>query len=796
MLSETQFRQYITFTHQLSPAARDYLVATRTSEPSRMVGVHARSNICSWIISEKMQLTISTESHTAEAGFVLLCDYEEDILELWDQLPTVKITKVNRRGKRQVVDYTPDFLVLAKAGPAIVEVKTAAVLERLLLLEPDNWKKLESGEYQHLPSVEEFSARGLRHRIFVYSEDLRYLIANLDLMMRSRRVPQYGPEIPLLLAKAFEESFSWSLFDLRKRLSLDSYTPLIQMADSKKLFFDIRGEMLSEPMGCFVAPSTILVEESSRLRKQRKIFSDYSAESLSVALFPSQSYAEAALKKLEAIAYGTAPERSLRRWKEKISAGEKQGLSPLQSLISRRYLSGRSGPRINGPVSQFLQEYLLEKHASEQGLSVYRSYIKYVNLATDKHPFFSPVSRRTFTRWLRKIPDSIIAMKRQGRRGANAAADPTDPRQRALKAQLPWRKAAIDHYKADIYLIFYSDDGVVYAERPWVSAMIDLCTNRVLAFTLSFKSPSRHACAKVIRECVREHGMLPAEIMVDRGSDFKSVYFASLLSHYSLTLSLRAAAHSRYGGEIEALFGEFKKQWLSQRPGNLTDYKEARAVDGEKHPRKLAILKPHDLYRELKAFCAWRDAKPRGMHLESGAERFASGQEMYPFVGVPIQYDAEFILATAVESTEYTVDFQRGIHIDDLYYYSPAIAKIRGRKSRLEVRRDPENPHMIFARIGHQWEPCYSAHINSYSALDPVIQFERGLVAIEAANLRRKVRTEYDVELARIVREMDMIASTGQVPVASFESDVLTVDVVESPVVDLTSLRAVSVGEW
>src|SRR5690606_40152799 len=103
---------------------------------------------------------------------------------------------------------------------------------------------------------------------------------------------------------------------------------------------------------------------------------------------------------------------------------------------------------------------------------------------------------------------------------ANAAPGPTGPEYRVQPAQVPWARCAIDPYLADIYVVVPSSDGCVYVERPWITAMIDLATTYVLAVTISFLSPSSKAVSKIIRECVRLHGKRPAEIIVDRGSEF------------------------------------------------------------------------------------------------------------------------------------------------------------------------------------------------------------------------------------------------------------------------------------
>lgn len=762
-----------------------------------MVGTHAVTNVCSWISSTKMSRTISSESRGPERAFIILSEYDKRVLEIWDQPQPIKITKVNKNGQRRAGSYTPDFMLLTDKGPRLVEVKPEAVLEELIVEQPGNWVKRGVGSYHYLPAEAAFRDLGMIHQVFAYSHRSHFWVENLELMIRTRSSDLYDPSLPLRVDTAFGESFSWSLFDLKERLSLPSYTGLIQLLDRRAIFADLKSELLSQPESCFVAPSLMLVEQSAALRESEQIFSGVGISTHSISEFPSYRYAQEALDRLERLKSGEVS-RSARRWKDKIKKGQVLGLSPFQSLISKTFNSGNRIAKINKIVSNYLDNFLLEDYAPSQGLGKYRGFIKYKANALEAHSGFDPVSRRTFMIRLLQIPEAVIAAGRAGKRGANAVADPSDPVVRNLKPQIPWQSAAIDHYKADVYLIFYSNEGVVHVERPWVTAMIDLATGCVIAATLSFCDPSRVSCAKVIRECVRLHARLPSEVIVDRGSDFKSVYFSSLLAHYGVTLSLRPSAHSRYGGEVEGLFGEFKKQWLTQRPGNVADYKEARSVDGSHAPKKSAVLRIYDFYRELRAFCSWRDAKAKTIHLQSGAERFSSGQRDFPFMGVPVEYDEEFMLITSVDSKKYKVDLQRGIHINELFYYSPSIAKVRGRKSKLEVRRDPENPHVIYAFIDNVWEPCYSAHINQFSALKYDSQFERGLVAIEASNLRRKLHEEADLELARLARDMNTLSEQNVTPIVQLpsagsqeQSGACIFDEL-----DLDDLRELTVGEW
>ena len=134
---------------------------------------------------------------------------------------------------------------------------------------------------------------------------------------------------------------------------------------------------------------------------------------------------------------------------------------------------------------------------------------------------------------------------------------------------------------------------------------------------------------------------------------------------------------------------------------------------------------------------------------------FREGEEQYPFYAKPINYDSNFITVTAVEDKKYSFSYQRGSNIKNIWYYSPALRKLNGRKKRVDVRIDPENPNLIFARVEDKWEPCYSSTINAYSAKCAVQQLVESMIKHEAANLREKIGHQHDLELARKIRELD-----------------------------------------
>jgi len=739
-------------------AAQEYVLASKHA-PSRMVGIHAFKNLCSHIPSKKMGVTISTESMSAERSFATLCEYEDSVVAYYDQPQPIMVQKTDKKGRLRKISYTPDFLVESEAGFYVVEVKPLDQIKKLINREPDNWIKLSDDEYQYKSAKDAFERIGLSYKVWVYSHKYRYQIANTSILLSTRKLNKLPENYISKVGVLFEEAYYWTLFELREALNEQSYTRLFQLIDEKKLHADLSGSLLSEPKGCVVVKSINLLDSAiENFSKYNPVASR--SEQVDRFLVPSEEDAKRILVKIERMESGEKS-RSVRRWNKLIS--DNPHLTRFQALIDKTFKRGNRKSRLNSKVLKFLEYHLKENHAKSQGLSNYRSYIQYCVYSKRHHPEYDHVSHRTFLSYLKKIPQSKIAFLRGGKRSRNGLLEPTNPLDRNLKFQLPWQAAAIDEYLADIYLVFYTSDGKPFVTRPWLTAIIDLATSKILAITISFINPSKRSLAKVIRECLRIHGKLPQEILFDRGSNFKSKYAAELLASLGIINTLRPAAYSRSGGEIEAIFGEFIKMWLSQRPGNLADYKEARSVDGKLAPKNKAILKPCDFYHELKLFINWRDARPTGFGDSSRVDKFNTGMDQFPFVGLEVPYDERFLMMTAVDVKKYSVDPQRGIHIGELFYWSPELSSISQSSQKVEVRIDPENPHVVYVLVNQKWVSCYSSHINQYNAKDFESQFIEGLIALEIQPLKAKLRIQSDKNLVKIIEKLDQPSANDDV---------------------------------
>ena len=155
----------------------------------------------------------------------------------------------------------------------------------------------------------------------------------------------------------------------------------------------------------------------------------------------------------------------------------------------------------------------------------------------------------------------------------------------------------MDHTELDIELVS-SQTGRALG-RPWISLLTDAFSRSPLAMYLTYDPPSHRSCMMLLRDCVARHHRLPDTIVVDGGSDFRSVYFEALLAYFGCTKKTRPAAQPRFGSVIERLFGTTNTQFVHTLRGNV-QARDSRHVTLSDSARALAVWTLADLYA---AFC-------------------------------------------------------------------------------------------------------------------------------------------------------------------------------------------------
>ncbi len=770
MLNEKELKQYF-LRHQLSEAAQEYIHLAREA-PSRLTGTNARSNICTAFVSSKTQLTIQTESRTVEYAFALEFEHSNEVLEFWDQLEPISVERTYANCTKRPGSYTPDFLLLMRSGPVVVETKHEDKIAELLQKNPADWQRNEAGvSYQ--PAVEAFQAVGLTFRVRSTAEFTPIRTTNLKMLLQARSAPDAVTPSLLQAVQKILARRSWlRLSELGAELDKVDLTPFVQMIDRGLLHAALSEEMISQPESTWVALSAKCLALRKTWNTEPSWHGPFTRDETRVPVnqAPTERQAMRGLQNLARLK-NQESSRSARRWRRKLRAPNKPK-NEFLAVVPGWERCGNRTPRLHKRCVSTLKKFIKEEYATTRRPGEKKGYALYKEFAKEKQPHLPPMSRTTFWKYIAKADQREIGQGRGGRRAANAAAEPTPVEKRQFKATRPFEVGTMDHYKADIICRLVSANGKVYQLRPWISVLVDLYSRFILALWLSFQSPSTRTCAMLMRHCVRQHGRLPEDIIVDRGPEFQSVYFHALNAHCGVNLGHRPAENPRYGGEMERLFGLFKNQWLEMRPGNLAHFKEARAVSRSHAPAAHAKLTIEQLLAELLAFVDWHNASIVGLQDTAPAELVRTGLTQFSCSGRPMGYDQRFIVASAVDVREYSIDPARGIHTDDdLHYWHPALKKLAARRRPTEVRKEPEDPYKIYANVGGKWVTCLAPGETQFLALDPVARLAKAIRILDGRDARDAAKDEAETRLIKRMREFDEAWSAqrtdGAVPASS-----------------------------
>jgi putative transposase len=302
-----------------------------------------------------------------------------------------------------------------------------------------------------------------------------------------------------------------------------------------------------------------------------------------------------------------------------------------------------------------------------------------------------------------------VTTLRRGKRAAYASQpfyylDQTTPRHGGH----PFALAHLDHTELDIVLVS-SLTGKPLA-KPWATFLTDAYSRRVLACYVTFDPPSYRSAMMAFRLCVQRYGRLPQECFVDRGPEFGSVYFESLLTRCFVTQLDRPLNQPRFGSVVERLFGTTTTELLNQLRGNTQASKTPRLLTREVDPKRLAVWTlerfasrlseyVHEVYDQMDHPALGqspREAFEQGMTL--------AGSRSHRLIA----YTEDFLIQTRPTTRTGTVKVHpaRGITVNGLHYWHDCMRSVLVAGQTVHVRYEPYDMGVAYAYIGGQWLEC------------------------------------------------------------------------------------------
>jgi putative transposase len=123
---------------QLPPPTINLIQHIRASDPSRSVG-GGKGNVAGRYPSQKMGVTIQFESHKVELPIIHQFERDPNVLEYYDQPPSIKLEYLSAKGRKLGVLHTPDFFVIRTNSAGWEECKPEQGLLELTQKQPNRY---------------------------------------------------------------------------------------------------------------------------------------------------------------------------------------------------------------------------------------------------------------------------------------------------------------------------------------------------------------------------------------------------------------------------------------------------------------------------------------------------------------------------------------------------------------------------------------------------------------------------------------------------------------------------------
>jgi hypothetical protein len=528
-----------------------------------------------------MGVTIQFESHRVELPFVYEMEHDPEVLEYYDQPPSIPLAYPSANGRRLSVTHTPDYFVLRRDSAGWEECKTAEELERLAVSSPNRYSRGHDEQWRCPPGEAHASGIGLYYHVrasteinWVVQRNLQFLedylrfdsasvngFANPSLKETVRSHPG------ILLRELLEQNGKHDeiyLLIATGDLYVDLRAAAIAEPDQVQVFANAEmaaayqranghGEASRDPcrMTGLTAPDAAVNNEAFR------VLAGATEEDLKTA----NRRFDVVKRHLEGDEADAIPGRTLRLWVAQYrSAKEKYG-NGYAGLLPRTRERGNRTSRLAEESRDLLTQFVQNEYENLKQKTKIAAWAA-LKRTCDQRGVATP-SYVTFCLAVRGRPRFEQTLKRQGRRAAYAEApfyfelELTTPRH----GDRPFEIGHIDHTELDVEVVC-SQTGRPLG-RPWMTILTDAFSRRVLSLYLTFDAPSHRSCMMILRDCVRRHSRLPQIVIVDGGAEFQSTYFETLLARYECTKKTRPPAQGRFGSVCERLFGVTNTRFYS-----------------------------------------------------------------------------------------------------------------------------------------------------------------------------------------------------------------------------------------
>lgn len=455
-------------------------------------------------------------------------------------------------------------------------------------------------------------------------------------------------------------------------------------------------------------------------------------------------------------------ERTKRRWRQRQLAAELHGNNEVLALVPRTRDRGNRALRLSAEQEDAMARVIQTKWLTPEAPNCKACY-KFLETACEDAGLDLP----SYPTFIERIKAQDVTKSNRARFGKRRAyQDDTFLYHLAVDTPVhgsrPFQYCHIDHTQLDDELVC-SETGANLG-RPWFSLAVDTHPRRVLGMYLSFDPPSYVATMMVVRDIVRRHHRLPQFIVADNGPDFRSVNFENLLEALGSHLRFRPSGKPRHGSVLERMFGRVHSEYVHNLAGNTKATKQVRLTTGKYLPKNLAEWTLEAMYYGLEnwAFDYYDQENhptlgmsPRAFFEKGIAE---SGARAHTH----LLCNTDFLIATcpAVDREGVRiVNRQRGVKVDDNYYWAPEFRDLKVAGRKVKVRYDPWDASTAYAEVNKTWVRCVC---HTLAGLGQMTEAERKVLSDEYRH-RNGIKPDANVSMQRLREFLQTFTPAGAI---------------------------------
>ncbi len=666
----------------------------------RQVGKGALDNVTTIFASQKNKASRTTESHTVEQLFAYECELDPNVLMYHCQIPCPGVARTTKSGRRHISAPTLDFLTFKKDCITLIECKATSWLRKQAKLPESPWTE-DRGRWHNAPLEAYCADLGIDLHIYAAPEPPAIYKQNLELCVASLRSSLSDDDLKVMSRVAARlNKGGASLEKLREDVPGFNARIAVAMLARRQAYAPLKSHSIDDGAQFVMYPDQERAHRVDAHDLEALVGKLDQPSGLSPLRTASRACMARATRRAGAVTSIALGEvngsTKMRRLTDKVLKTVEAGKDLLEACLPNYAMCGNRTSRLTNGQRELL-EFLVDD-VWNKGLAGTPKEVYLMMAPEADRRGVAPVGRTTLIKMIRAAGRTQNALHRRGMRGYQAERDRGDP---AFKTLPPLAYGHTVHVDSSRFDARIAPDIVrrLPAKYGTFYVAIDAQNGECLAYAFIFGPARTDGLALLIRDLVRRHGCLPHVLHIDRGSENLSNWAKGFFEGIT-SLRISPTAGSKYNGIAENLIKQVNRQVADKIPGNTVNDKQGRAADGRLKSlkqMKLDFLSIIELIESYLFLDRQETCRPTGM---TPKEHKDEALDAYGHIGIPVQYDDDFVYRTSVPITVGKSEIlSEGIRLSEGMYSCPELlVALRARRVQ-EIRIDPATAAYIFVRI-------------------------------------------------------------------------------------------------